>query len=87
MKETINDLWRGRIHPYNDFAQKMLIEKELKRFLDEHREDFLGQLDEKGKRLFFDFFDSIDKIWMEACENSFEEGFSIGMKLTIESLK
>ena len=86
MKETINDLWRGKIHPYDDNAQKYLAELELKKFIDSHR-SFMDSLDENGKTDLLFLIESLEKVWSDACDDAFEKGFSLGIKLASESLR
>ena len=85
MKQTINDLWNGEIHPYSDYANKVLPEIEIKKFIDSHGE-FMGALDQKGRGELFELINSLEMVWREACGEAFENGFSLGVRLTSESL-
>ena len=85
MKQTINDLWNGRINPYNDFANKVLPEIEIKKFLDSH-DELRGAVNEGARHELFELIDSIEAIWRKACEEAFEKGFSLGVCLATDSL-
>ena len=85
MKQTINDLWNGKIHPYNDFANKVLPEIEIKKFMDTHTE-FMDAVGTEGRHELFELVDALEKVWREACDEAFENGFSLGVRLVAESL-
>ena len=84
MKDTIKDLWNGNIHPRTDFDSKLLPEIEIKRFMDTH-EDFMMKIGTEGREALFELVGSLEKIWLSACEDAFESGFSLGARLASES--
>ena len=86
MKNTIRDLWNGNIHPHDDFDKKLLPEIEMKRFLDGHS-DFTKKLSIEDRKALFELVDSLENIWRTACEDAFESGFSLGLRLASESLE
>ena len=86
MKQTINDLKRGRISAKDRYAEELLIEKEMKKYLDLYRRDVIDKLDPDQRKGFFDFIDALDKICGDACDEAFEKGFSLGVRITAESL-
>ena len=85
MNETIKNLWNGNIHPRADFDNKILPEIEMKRFMDTH-EDFMMKIGAEGREALFELVDSLEEIWLSACEEAFESGFSLGARLASESL-
>ena len=85
MKQTINDLKHGRVSVKDRFAEELLIEQELKKYLDIYREDVIDKLDPEQRKGFFDLINALDKICVDACDEAFEKGFSLGVKVTAES--
>ena len=67
------------------FAEELLIEQELKKYLDIYREDVIDKLDPEQRKGFFDLINALDKICVDACDEAFEKGFSLGVKVTAES--
>ena len=85
MKSTIRDLWKGNIHPCADFDKKLLPESAMKNFFDTHQ-DFMNKLGLEDRETLLVLINSLGDVWIAACEDAFESGFSLGVRLASESL-
>lgn len=85
MKHTINDLWHGNIRPCED-TDRLRVERELKVFIDNHRE-FMDRLDDKGRKDLAELIDALDKAWSDVCDDAFKQGFSLATKLMAEAMR
>ena len=85
MKQTINDLKCGRICAKDRYAEELLIEQEMKKFFDLYRKDVIDKLEPDERQGFLDFINALDKICAEACDEAFEKGFSLGVRITSEA--
>ena len=57
----------------------------MKRYLDLYRKDVIDKLDPDERKGFLDFINALDKICADACDEAFEKGFSLGVKITSEA--
>ncbi len=85
MKDTLFDLWNGKIAPWSDNFIQGAEERRLYQILDEHREDLKGAINERENEL----LEELENVHMELrCllrEEAFVNGFSLGVRMTAES--
>lgn len=85
MKDTLIDLWNGKISPWSDNFIQGAEERRLYQILDEHREDLKGAIGERENEL----LEELENVHMELrCllrEEAFVNGFSLGVRITAES--
>lgn len=85
MKDTLFDLWNGKIAPWSDNFIQGAEERRLYQILDEHREELKGAINERENEL----LEELENVHMELrCllrEEAFVNGFSLGVRMTAES--
>lgn len=86
MKETLLELWNGNISPWSDNFVRVSEERRLYRSIDENRVRLKEILNENGEKLLDSFGDCYMELSLFLREEAFVNGFSLGMKIAIESL-
>ena len=86
MKKTLLELWNGNLSPWSDGFIREKEEKRIYRLIDEYRTKIKKTIDES----LHDLLDEFGSCYMELVtflrEEAFVNGFSLGMKIAIESL-
>lgn len=85
MKETLLDLWGGKIAPWSDFVTKCEKEKHLYELVERNRDKLKAMLDDKGLVMLEAFDDRYGELQCFLCEEAFVKGFSLGVKLLTEA--
>lgn len=86
MKKTIIDLWNGSIEPIREHEARSEEVAQLVRFLERHNTHLRELLNEEGKETLQKYSDCYDELERIAGEEAFVKGFSLGVKLTAESM-
>ena len=86
MKTTLIDLWNGRIAPFSEHSEYCDETQELIGLLDKNHKDLAARLDDKGKEILQIFEDNHGELLMLDCEDAFIKGFSLGVKLMVETM-
>ena len=85
MKDTLFDLWNGKITPWSDNFIRGYEEKRLYRALEEKREKLRGAIGERENEL----LEELENVHMEfrcfLSEEAFVNGFSLGVRITADS--
>ncbi len=84
MKKTIIKLWNENINPNNTKASQK--EKEIVGFIDQHYNDLKSKLNDSEKDILQKFADCYDELITDECERAFIHGFSLAVRLMVESL-
>ncbi len=84
MKNTIIDLWYGNINPKDTKADEK--EKEIIGFIERHYNNLNSLLNDNGKDVLERFTDCYDELILDECEKAFMQGFSLAVRLMVESL-
>ena len=86
MKSTLIGLWNGDIRPCEEKTGICDSERKLVEYIARHRKDVIAQLDDKGKESLEKLIDCSDELWSKACDDAFAKGFSLAIKIMVESL-
>ena len=85
MKDTLFDLWNGKISPWSDNFVRGYEEKRLYRALEENREKLEGAIGERESKI----LEELENIHIELqCmlrEEAFVNGLSLGVRMTAVS--
>lgn len=85
MKDTLFDLWNGKITPWSDNFIQGAEERRLYQILGEHREKLKVEIGERESKI----LEELENVHMELrCllrEEAFVNGFSLGVRMTAES--
>ena len=84
MKITITDLWNGNID--SSYIKLDLNEKEIIDSMEKCYDDLNSQLNHGEKEALRMFTDCYDELIACECKNAFVQGFSIAVRLMVESL-
>ena len=84
MKNTISDLWYGNINPNDVKADEK--EKEIIGYIERYYTDLNSLLNESGKDVLERFTDCYDELISDDCEKAFIRGFTLAVRLMVESL-
>ena len=84
MKNTIIDLWYGNINPNDVKADEK--EKEIIGYIERYYNDLNSLLDESGKDVLERLTDCYDELISDECKKAFTQGFTLAVRLMVESL-
>lgn len=84
MYETLMGLWYGNIVPCEMRVKKNEKDKETVALLDRYFTALEANMDEAEKDILRKFDDCHGKLLQNECEDTFIEGFSLGVKLMVE---
>ena len=87
MSETISELWNGDIAPCEHCGAKDPQANRLICLMVQNREALCRDLSDAQKEMFQKYMDRSEDYLFRMMELAFGEGFSLGTKLAIESLK
>ena len=85
MKDTLKDLWYGNVAPQSNEHIHAEEIKELAAYLEKHRSDINNMLDGAGKESLQKLADCYDEILLLENENAFAQGFSLAVRILLES--
>ena len=86
MSKTIIDLWYGHIIPFEECGANDPAILELHRLMTRHSDTLRKELTEVQTESFQKFIESNDDYMIRMTELAFQQGFTIGCKLTAEAL-
>ena len=85
MKDTLFDLWNGKISPWSDNFVRGYEEKRLYRALEENREKLKGLIGERENKIFEELESTHIELQCMLREEAFVNGFPLGVRMTAES--
>ncbi len=86
MSQTIIDLWKGDIAPIDRCGAFDTEATRLSLQMDRMQTKSRRSFDRSAKNVFLDFVEKTDCFYLRMMELAFQEGFSLGSKLTSEAL-
>lgn len=86
MKNTITNLWNGRIEPYAHCGEENKEMKSLVCLIERNHSVLCRELTDKQKELLEKFTDSCDEYMLLLSEQAFSDGFCLGARLLSEAL-
>ena len=87
MSQTIMELWNGNITPCEFCGAHDREAKKLFGLMERNREALCGTLHTDQAEAFQKYIDASDEYLMRMLELAFYEGFSLGVKLSMEALQ
>ena len=86
MKTILEDLWNGRISPWEGQGRFRKEINELSEYIERHEKKLSDLDNDKTKEI----VTALDDCFTELCDyerlEAFEEGFSLGVRLTVAAL-
>ena len=85
MKDTLKNLWYGNIAPQSNEHINAEEIKELAAYLEKHRADIKDVLNDADRESLQKLMDCYDELLLLECENAFAQGFSLAVRILLES--
>lgn len=86
MKNTITNLWNGRIEPYAHCGEENTEMKLLTSLIERNHSVLYRELTNKQKELLEKYTDCCDEYMLLLSEQAFCDGFCLGARLLSEAL-
>lgn len=86
MTHTIAQLWNGNLEPVNYLGRNNPEMKKLESLIQRNFEKLEVNLDEKEKKVFERFNESMNEYVLVCSEQAFCDGFCLGAKIVAEAL-
>lgn len=86
MSQTISDLWNGNIAPVEHCGSHDMEANHLISLMERNREDLCKSLTSAQTEIFQKYIDCHEEYLLRMLELAFCEGFTVGTRLTVESL-
>ena len=86
MENVLNMLYRGEIHPEEDYHPVMPEAREVRRTFLNHRDKLLEELDEKLRRKVLDLLEERNFVASYEMEDAFVQGMRLGARMAVELL-
>lgn len=86
MHQAISELWYGNLAPCEHCGAHDREANHLICLLERNREDLCSGLTAAQKEIFQKYLDCSQEYWLRLMELAFCDGFSLGTRLTAESL-
>ena len=87
MEDILNKLYRGEIHPEENYHPVMPELIEIRQAFVEHREALLARLDEKTRKEVQDLFEERTFVSSYEIEDAYVQGMKMGAKMIAALLK
>lgn len=86
MTKTLEGLWYGNISPHESFMDNSRQNKKLLSLMSKNREKLADSLTEKQKETLEKYDMAVDELNSLAEQSAFQYGFSLGVRLMMESI-
>lgn len=83
---TLEDLWYGNIRPIENFIKGNMEYRNLLRLVSKNRETLENELSQKQLELFEKYNTSVNEMNATSETAAFQYGFSLGVRLSTESI-
>ena len=86
MQQTIVELWRGNIAPYENCGSHDEEARQMLELMERNREALCQKLAKEQAEVFDRYISCAEDYLLRMTENAFCDGFRLGSKLTAEAL-
>ena len=87
MDSILNQIYRGEIHPEEDYRPVMQELLDMRREFAEHREKLLSELDEKTQEKVRKLLEERTFVSSYEIEDAYVQGMKLGARMAVELLR